>query len=343
MPDGRHHGYPSRRYRDEISGIPRARDTDIETRSRRESGVSGIPLSGTLRIALLVAVAAAACSFASPAGASQLIARDATAVRLEVSSKGVALLTYKTGGRTRHVIAWGAVNAIHPAEDRKQVAFRVDYSGGWSSFGRTLWKGFRNVCKPTRVDVAWLVAACRTPDGSFWALQSWQRGLRNYGLPATGTRDDWELRLSHWTGSVPQLEVGIGWAYGRFHSLYGRYTWRGHGIHGFASTPAGVPLDSFGRNLYLDTLNSAYGHGWRRENGFLSHAETGGFCYGFYPHDSRPSGMGERYRLSVSGPGVLPDASWTGAPPRTYDRAFDLASDQRQAQILARDGLCQPR
>lgn len=302
-----------------------------------------LSVAGIRRLTLCLVVALAALSLAPFADASQLIARDATAVRLAVNSKGRALLTYKVRGRTRHVLAWGAVNAIHPTEDRKQVAFQVDYSGGWHSFGRTMWKGFANVCKPTHVDLAWLVTGCHAPDGSYWALQSWQRGLRNYGMPATGTRDDWELRLSHWTGQVPQLEVGIGWAYRRFHSLYGRYTWRGHGIHGFASTPAGVPLDSFGRNLYLDTLNSAYGSGWRRENGFLSHVGTGGFCYGFYPHGSRPSGMGERYRLSVSGPGVLPDASWTGTPPGTYDHEFDLASDRRQAELLAQDGLCKPR
>jgi hypothetical protein len=296
-----------------------------------------------LTLALLASTALAAGLLAPEARASQLIARDASAVKLQVNASGKALLTYRVQGRTRHVLAWGAVNAVHPTQKREQVAFRVDYSGGWRTFGRSLRNGFRNVCKPVRVDLAWLVTACRAPDGSYWALQSWQRALRNYGMPATGTRDDWELRLSHWTGAVPALEVGIGWAYRRFHSLYGRYTWRGRGIHGFASTPAGVPLDSFGRNLYVDTLNSAYGRGWRRENGFLSHVGTGGFCYGFYPHGSRPSGMGERYRMSVSGPGVLPDAFWEGTPPATYDRTFDLDADRRQAELLAQDRLCQPR
>jgi hypothetical protein len=291
----------------------------------------------------VVAISLAAWLFPSEAAASQLIARDATRAKLQVDASGKALVTYRTRGRTRHVLVWGAVNAIHPTKKRAQAAFRVDYSGGWRSFGRSANDGFRNVCKPAKVELGWLVTACRAPDGSYWALQSWQRGLRSYGLPANGTRDDWELRLSHWTGPVPALEVGIGWAYGRFHSLFGRYTWRGRGIHGFASTPAGVPLDSFGRNLYVDTFNSAYGPGWKRENGFLSHAGGGGFCYGFYPHGSRPSGMGERYRISVSGPGVLPDAFWEGTPPATYDRAFDLEADKKQAALLAGDRRCRPR
>ena len=133
-------------------------------------------MSWIRRIGPLVVVFVAASAFVSPAGASQLIARDAKGVKLEVDSKGRALLTYRTGALQRHVLAWGAVDAIHPNEHRKQVAFKVDYSGGWSSFGSNLWKNFRNVCKPTHVELTWLVAACRAPDGSFWALQSWQRG-----------------------------------------------------------------------------------------------------------------------------------------------------------------------
>lgn len=302
-----------------------------------------LTVAGIRRLVLALIVVAAAGLLVPVATASQLIARDATNVRLEVNKRGQALISYRVRGKSRQVLVWGAVNAVHPSEDRKQVAFRVDYSGGWRSFGRTLSIGFRNACKPAAVPLPWLVVACRTPDGSYWALQTWQRGLRNYGMPSTGTRDDWELRLSHWTGPVPLLEVGIGWAYRRFHSLYGRYTWKGRPIHGFSATPAGVPLDSFGRNLYVDTLNSALGPGWQRENGFLAHRGTGGFCYGFYPHGSRPSGMGERYRLSVSGPGVLPDASWEGTPPKIYDRAFDLEADKSQSTLLANDRLCRPR
>ena len=63
--------------------------------------------------------------------------------------------------------------------------------------------------------------------------------------------------------------------------------------------------------MYLDTLNSAYGPGWRRENSFLVHTGTGVFCYGLYPHDPypgypavgrRPEGKGERYRATAIGP-----------------------------------------
>jgi hypothetical protein len=44
-----------------------------------------------------------------------------------------------------------------------------------------------------------------------------------------------------------------------------------------------VPLDSFGRNIYVDTFSSPYGAGWKRDNRFLTHNAKGSFCYGFFP------------------------------------------------------------
>ena len=301
-------------------------------------------MSAARRFLLILLVGlSASVALAPVAHASQLIARDATGVKLQVDARGHALVTYRAQGRLSHVLVWGAVNAIDPTRARDQVAFHVDYSGGWGSFGRDYWKTLQNVCRPADVGLAWLVTACRTPDGTYWALQSWQRTLPDYGLPAYGAHGAWELRLSHWRGPLPKLEIETGWAYGRYHSLFGRLTWRGRPVYGFASTPKGVPLDSFGRNVYVDTYDSAYGPGWHRENAFLTHPGSGGFCYGFYPHGNRPSGMGKRYRATVSGPGVLPDVSWEGSAPLSYDRSYDLAADQRQLALLGNDPHCHPR
>ena len=286
-------------------------------------------------------LAGLACS-ASPALASELIARNAKDVRLEVNSAGVAMLTYRANGKTHHVLAWGATNAAPSASPRRQVAFRLDYSGGWGAFRKPVWKTFANVCAPARPPLAWLVTACRAPDGSYWAVQSWQRTLPVYGVAAAPGRDAWELRLSHWKGPLPQLEVHFGWTYRRFHQIFGRLTYRGLGVYGFHWTPKGEPLDDYGRNVYVDTLDSAYGRGWRRENGFLTHPPTGGFCYGFYPHGDRPSGRGARYRATVIGPGVTPDPYWEGTPPSEYDRVFDLQQDTRQLAMLGRDRRCEP-
>jgi len=88
-----------------------------------------------------------------------------------------------------------------------------------------------------------------------------------------------------------------------------------------------VPLDSFGRNIYVDTFNSAYGAGWRRDNSFLTHKVKGSFCYGFFPHSSHPAGKGVRYRATAEGPGVAPDVMWQGTSPGAYDKAADAAAN----------------
>ena len=103
-----------------------------------------------------------------------------------------------------------------------------------------------------------------------------------------------------------------------------------------------MPLDDYGRNVYVDTLDSAYGKGWRRENSFLTHEPTGGFCYGFYRHGNRPEGRGKRYRATVIGPGVTPDAYWEGTPPQRYDPQFDRRADAHMRALLAGDPTCQP-
>ena len=232
------------------------------------------------------------------------------------------------------MLASGAINALASDSGRPQVAFKIDYSGPSS---------IANACAPARPAIAWLVTACRTPDGSFWALQSWPRTARNYGTSVAPGQGTWELRLSHWSGPLPRLEIHFGWAYSRFHQLYGTLTYRGQPVYGFKSTRSGVPLDDYGRNVYVDTLDSAYGKGWRRENSFLTHEPTGGFCYGFYRHGTRPEGRGKRYRATVIGPGVTPDAYWEGTPPQRYDPQFDRRADAHMRTLLAGDPTCQPR
>jgi hypothetical protein len=291
----------------------------------------------------LLGIVLAALVLAPAAGASQLIDRNAQNVYLAVDRGGMALLTYRKDDTVRHVLAWGAVNAVAPSPDQRQVAFRLDYSGGWGTFRKLAWKTFVNACTPVQVPLAWVVTACQAPDGSFWAVQSWQRTLPDYGITPSPAQAAWELRLSHWTGDLPALTIRFGWSYRRFEQIYGVFTYAGTPVFGFHATPNGQPLDTFGRNIYVDTLNSAYGPGWYRENSFLTHTGTGGFCYGFYPHGSRPSGVGERYRATVIGPGVTPDAYWESpAPAPQYDRNADLAANQDMLSLLAGDRLCRP-
>jgi hypothetical protein len=287
-----------------------------------------------LRSATLLLVLAAVCAFAGTANASQLIDRDANGVRLAVNAKGEALVTYTAGGKLKHVLAWGAINAIAPTHAREQVAFKLDYAGGWGKSHTDLWKTFGAKCGAyDGPPLAWKVAACTAPDGSYWALQAWQRMLANYGVAPTPAQSVWELRLSHWTGDLPVLTIGTDWAWHQWDHLYGTYTYAGQPVFGFKSTGAGNPLDTFGRNIYVDTLDSAYGSGWKRENSFLTHSGTGAFCYSFNPHASHPAGRGTEYRATVEGPGVTPDVMWQGAAPGAYDKTLDLQANDAIAAL----------
>lgn len=272
-----------------------------------------------------------------PASSSQLIDRNATHVKLAVSSDGKALVTYTVNGQVRHVLAWGAVNARNPSPSVPQVKFQLDYSGG-----RGAWKTFKNACAPLGAVVKFQVAACQAADGSYWALQSWQRELPNYGVKPTPMQASLELRLSHWTGGQPELSVSTGWAYKRYDSLFGQLTYAEQPVYGFKATPSGVPLDTYGRNLYVDTFDSAYGAGWMRENSFLAHQPTGTFCYGFYPHGPHPAGTGKRYRVTVIGPGVAPDVSWEGPSPGAYDAAKANTQVTTQRSLMSHDPSCTP-
>ena len=301
-----------------------------------------------LRLFLVGCVAAIAGAFASSASASQLIDRNAINVRLAVNKAGIAMVTYSKRGNLKkvyHVLAKGAINARSPVKGTDQVEFKLDRAGGWGFFHNAkYWKRFKNVCKPYQgVSLTWYVAGCTMPDGSYWAVQSWQRMLANYGLPTTGLRKSKELRLSHWNTDIPVLKISLDWSWGgRFDHLWGFFTYLDQPVYGFSQTSRGVPLDHFGRNIYVDTYNSAYGNGWKRENSFLAHPPTGGFCYGFSPHrtNKKITGKGEKYRATVQGPGVTPDVSWTGNALGPYDTALDAQLNEQQAGELGNDDRC---
>src|SRR3990172_3483329 len=109
-------------------------------------------------VSLLVALTAVLVLSAS-ANASRIIGRDATDVRLQVNAKGMALVTFKSNGQQKRVLAWGAVN-----EDTK---FKLDYSGGYGAFDEPVWKSFRDASLSyDGPELHWLVAARKAPDGS---------------------------------------------------------------------------------------------------------------------------------------------------------------------------------
>jgi hypothetical protein len=303
------------------------------------------------RLFLIALVVALGGVLTSNASASNLIDRNARNVRLKVNKAGIAMLTYSkrsTGRRVYHVLARGAINARRPVKGTKQVEFKLDYTGGWGYFrNANWWKTFKNVCGPYEgPELAWFTTACTMPDGSSWAVQTWQRELVNYGLKSTGLHKSWEMRLSHWNTELPVLTINLDWSYaGRFDHLWGFYTYRGKPVYGFTQTPQGAPLDRFGRNIYVDTYNSRYGKGWKRENSFLAHPPTGGLCDGFSQktaamRKSGITGKGSKYRATVQGPGVTPDVFWQGNALGPYDKALDAQLNEQQTVELQGDDRC---
>ncbi len=195
------------------------------------------------------------------------------------------------------------------------MEFKIDYSGGWGTFHKPIWKTMKNRLPAVRRArrCPGCVKACKAPDGSYWALQVWQRMLPNLGMtPWRTSQKAWELHISHWSGELPVVEMYLDWIYSqKFHHLFGRFTYKGVPVHGFKATSERQPARHYGRNIYVDTYNSAYGKGWKRENSFLMHNPRGNFCYGFYMHDrypgyprgpKRPKGHGSKYRWTIDGP-----------------------------------------
>ena len=79
--------------------------------------------------------------WAVPAHASQMITWGAHHATLKVNRHGVAVVSWTTSsGARKHTLAWGAINARTPSRSVQQVRFRLDYSGGWGSFGGGYWR-----------------------------------------------------------------------------------------------------------------------------------------------------------------------------------------------------------
>lgn len=299
------------------------------------------------------AVIVAALVLCPAAAASQPLGDlNITGLKLEVNASGTALLSYRReDGTPRDVLVWGAIDARPPSRTVPQVAFHFDYSGGLASLGHRAAPHFSDRCAPyDGPPLVFLVTACKAPDGSYWALQSWQRNLPHRGVaPWTAEQAESDLRISHWTGPLADVELYTDWAFGgEAHDIFGRLSYDGAPVHGFHTTAQGAPIDSFGRSLYIDTFDSAYGPGWKRETSVVFRNPTGAFCYSFWPthdvslpgHPARPAGNGTRYRISVVGPGVTPDVVAEAADPGPYDPAAERQRDALFSRVTAGDRFC---
>jgi hypothetical protein len=293
------------------------------------------------------------CLAAGSATASQPVGdRNVRNPTLRVNAGGEALISYvRENGTVRHVLAWGAINARYPNPTVPPTRFKLDHAGGWGKYGHQVWRSFRDACKPyDGPPLVWLVAACKAPDGSYWALQSWQRIQPMRGFPAfRPAHMKYELHVSHWSGPLARLDVSPNWTYGgRWQGLFGRLTYLGKPVHGWR-TPTSTVHGAYARFVYIDTFNSAWGPGWKRAAAKVTHTPNGGFCFSFvpdrpppgYPSSAvRPPGNGERHRVTAMGPGVTPVIQWEGPSLGPYDRARDASFNAVFDSYLADDPVC---
>jgi hypothetical protein len=284
-------------------------------------------------------VTAASVAVPSAALSSTLIARSASKVEIRVVGHGKAVIGFKQYGHRRHVLVWGALNARpHPTRRKPQVELRHRRLGRGALAARTL--SAANRCRPyDGPKLRWTVAACRAPDGTYWAAQSWVR-LHKPGTTVAGGRE--ELRLSHWRGPLPRLVFKLDWAHhDHFQHLYGRFTYQGKPVYGLRWSRIGVPQDGYGRNIYVDARDSGYGGGWRRAIGFLAKPFQGQFCFTMWASNWRAAG--ESYRARVSGPGATPDVAY--GPVRAlgpFDPIWEAAANEEQARLSAGSKFCHP-
>ena len=137
------------------------------------------------------------------------------------------------------------------------------------------------------------------------------------------------------------LSIQVNWAYKRFDHLFGTLTYDGQSVYGFRSTAGGEPLDSFGRNIYLDTFDSAYGAGLEaREQLSDAQVERRVLLRLLSP---RVEPGGERARAIARrsrGPGVTPDVMWQGVAPGPFDAAAE--ADANDSIRALGDNQCKP-
>jgi hypothetical protein len=291
-----------------------------------------------------LAIAVVLVALVSLAASSYIVARDATKVSLKAGNykgKQIAVVSYTEKGKRWNVLFWGAINARPYSSSTKQVAFQNDRSGGWSKFrDAKAWSKVPSSCKAdsrVKSSIPNAIAACTMPNGEHWAIQVIQRMVPNMGAkPRTAIQRAQEFHISHWTDPyLPVLWMKMGWGvYGAaksvYDSMYGKLTCNGWNVYGASATSSGNPLDTYGRNIYVDVRSPEWkssgaftmAGNWHRFNSFLAHKPNGAFCASVFPKMFGITRPGfdriQRYRAYVQGPGVTPIVKWEGPPPGYY-------------------------
>ena len=190
------------------------------------------------------------------------IAGNVSSASLRVNSRGVATVVYVQRGRARSAVVYR----------NGTIRYRKSAPG-------------RDISSPTSaVSIPMAVAVRQTPLGKFFALQAWRR-LR-WG-PV-------ELRFSRWSGAPTLLTLRTVCCKWRSEVVRGQATFHGRPMIGYAFTRSGVPLDRFGRNVYLDSFRRGR---WVRMMGIVPRRPAAIFNLWIRPH-----WRGQAYRGRIMGP-----------------------------------------
>jgi hypothetical protein len=211
------------------------------------------------------------------AAASITVATDVQRPALRVDARGNAEVSWTQGGRRHYLLV--------PPTGRFLPGARLP--------GRDVSRATTAVAIPYRR------ALRRTPDGRYWALQTWRVAFARAV----------ELRFSRWRGSPTRITLAAE-PFRRTELLTGRATFQGRPVTGYSPTNSGTRI-----------LHSAFADcfacgvtGWLRF-GAKRTASDGAFSI-TVPLDHR----GTKYRVSITGPNrgatLAPDAAMVAPSSR---------------------------
>jgi hypothetical protein len=248
--------------------------------SARATGLSAEGTRQTNAVRWIVVLGAgAALATAVPATASVTVTASAQRPALRVDARGYAEVSWTARGARRTLLI--------PPRGRALPGGRLR--------GRDVSRATSAVSIPFRRVLR------RTPDGRYWALQSWK-------LTRTGRV---ELRFSRWRGAPTELELSAEPSGGTY-LLRGRATFHGRAVTGFWRTLEGVRIR---HATVLECFACRGRSGWTWFNSVRTQSD--GTFGATVPHDAHV----ERYRASIVGPNIgttlAPDATRTVSAPPT--------------------------
>ena len=220
--------------------------------------------------------------------ASQTIDANVTSVRLAVNAKGEALVTYTRANgqastragvgraerdRPRRVPSRSSGSSSTTREGPGSTARRATGARSRTSAGRTPVLRFRTALPRAPPRTA--------PTGGFRSGSGCSRSAASRPF----SRPTWPGSCTSRTGrrrSPCSRSRPTGRTAASFQGLFGRLVYEGKPVHGFR-TPTRGRIDHNARYVYIDTFDSAYGPGWKRDGAKVTHLGSGGFCYSFAP------------------------------------------------------------